>query len=291
MQSSRLETPEVNLYYTVRGSGPMLLILQGGAGSAEGSEALANELALDFTVVTYDRRGLSRSTPIRAGGYEISTHADDAARLISALSVGPVFIFGSSLGALIGVELVARHPGVVRLLVAHEPGLYALLEGSERDDALRGHQEAIETFQREGLPAAMKLMLARSGTDMNDPGAEIPASSISNADPRAMQEHVANLRHFLTYDVPAVTRYQPDVAAIAAARSKIIPAVGGATAPSVLPYRCTAALASVLNGAAVEFPGGHTAYMLRPKAVANRMRDILSQWSAEPPMKSTPNVR
>ena len=43
-----------------------MLILQGGAGDADGSEALANELARDFTVVTYDRRGLSRSTPIRA---------------------------------------------------------------------------------------------------------------------------------------------------------------------------------------------------------------------------------
>jgi pimeloyl-ACP methyl ester carboxylesterase len=174
MTTSQLETSEVNLYYTVRGSGPILLILQGGAGDADGSEALANELAHDFTVVTYDRRGLSRSTPIRAERYEIATHADDAARLIGALSAEPAFVFGSSLGALIGVELVARHPAVVRLLVAHEPGLYALLEGAERDEALRGHMEALEAFQREGMPAAMKLMFARSGTDLNDREAEVP---------------------------------------------------------------------------------------------------------------------
>ena len=96
--------------------------------------------------------------------YEIATHADDVARLIKTLSREPAFIFGSSLGALIGVEVAVRHPGVVRLLIAHEPGLYALLEGAERDEGLRGHKEAIETFQREGMPAAMKLMLARSGT-------------------------------------------------------------------------------------------------------------------------------
>jgi pimeloyl-ACP methyl ester carboxylesterase len=275
IRKSQLETPEVTLYYTVRGSGPMLMILQGGAGNADGSEALANELASDFTVVTYDRRGLSRSTPIRAERYEIATHADDVARLINTLSREPAFIWGSSLGALIGVEVAARHPGVVRLLIAHEPGLYALLEGGERDEALRGHMEAIETFQREGMPAAMKLMLARSGTDMNDPEAEIPASSVSNSDPQAMQEHFANLRHFLTYDVPAVTRYQPDVAAVNAVRSRIVPAIGSATSPSVLPYRCTVALARVLNRVPVEFPGGHTAYMLRPKAVAQRMRDLL----------------
>jgi pimeloyl-ACP methyl ester carboxylesterase len=275
MMASQLETPEVNLYYTVRGSGPMLLILQGGAGNADGSEALANELSSDFTVVTYDRRGLSRSTPIRAERYEIATHADDAARLIGALSAEPAFVFGSSLGALIGVELVARHPGVVRLLIAHEPGLYALLEGAERDQALRGHTEALETFHREGMPAAMKLMFTRSGTDMNDPEAEIPALSLSTADPKAMEQHFANLRHFLTCDVPAVTRYQPGVDAVVAVRSKIIPAIGSASSPSALPYRCTAALAGVLHRTPVEFPGGHTAYMLRPKGVAHRIRELI----------------
>ena len=281
MIASQLETPEVNLYYTIRGSGPLLLILQGGAGNADGSEALANELSSDFTVVTYDRRGLSRSTPIRAESYEIATHADDAARLIGTLSGEPAFVFGSSLGALIGVELVARHPGVVRLLIAHEPGLYALLEGAERDEALRGHREALETFQRDGLPAAMKLMFARSGTDINDREAEIPALSLAPADPKAMEQHFINFRHFLTCDVPAVTRYQPDVAAVAAARSRIIPAFGGATSPSALPYRCTVALAAVVHRTPVEFPGGHTAYMLRPKGVAHRIRDLIRQEASD----------
>jgi pimeloyl-ACP methyl ester carboxylesterase len=223
--ASQLETPEVNLYYTV----------QGGAGNADGSEALANELAGDFSVVTYDRRGLSRSTPIRAERYEIATHADDAARLIASLSGEPAFVFGSSLGALIGVELAARHPGLVRLLIAHEPGLHALLEGAERDDALRGHTEALETFQREGMPAAMKLMFARSGTDINDREAEVPTPSVSTADPKAMEQHFVNLRHFLTCDVPAVTRYQPDVAAVTAASAKIVPALGAPLHPLPFP--------------------------------------------------------
>ena len=254
----------------------MLLILQGGAGNADGSEALADELSRDFTVVTYDRRGLSRSTPVRAERYEIATHADDAARLIGALSTEPAFVFGSSLGALIGVELVARHSGVVRLLIAHEPGLYALLEAAERDEALRGHRKAIETFQREGIPAAMKLMFARSGTEI-DSETEVPVPSVSTGDPNAMEQHFSNLRHFLTCDVPAVTRYQPDVAAVISAKSKIIPAIGSATSSSALPYRCTIALAGVLHRPPVEFPGGHTAFMLRPKAVAQKIRQLIRQ--------------
>jgi pimeloyl-ACP methyl ester carboxylesterase len=120
-------------------------------GNADGSEVLANELAGDFAVVTYDRRGLSRSTPKRAERYEIATHADDATWLIGALSGEPAFGFGSSLGALIGVELVARHPGVVRLLIAHEQAYTRWREGPERDEALRGHSKTLETFQREGM--------------------------------------------------------------------------------------------------------------------------------------------
>ncbi len=165
---SRLETPEVNLYYTLRGSGPILPILQGGAGNAEGSEALADQLAGQFTVVTYDRRGLSRSTPVRAEGHEIAIHAIDAARLLAALSPAPAFVFGSSMGALIGLELTAEHSALVRLPIAHEPPVYRLLEGAEQDEALRTHAELLETFRRDGLPAAMKLMIARSGVDFND---------------------------------------------------------------------------------------------------------------------------
>jgi hypothetical protein len=37
MRTASLQTPEVNLYYTVRGAGPLLLILQGGAGNADAS--------------------------------------------------------------------------------------------------------------------------------------------------------------------------------------------------------------------------------------------------------------
>jgi pimeloyl-ACP methyl ester carboxylesterase len=72
MITGQLDTAEVNLYYTIRGDGPMLLILQSGAGNADSSEDMANQLSDDFTVITYDRRGLSRSTPIQAKRYEVA---------------------------------------------------------------------------------------------------------------------------------------------------------------------------------------------------------------------------
>jgi pimeloyl-ACP methyl ester carboxylesterase len=251
----------------------MLLILQGGAGNADASEALANELADRFTVVTYDRRGLSRSTPVRSEDYGIAAHAADAARLIAALSEEPAFVFGSSFGALVGLALAAHHGARVRLLVAHEPPVYNLLEGEERQEALRSHMEVNDTFQREGLTAAMKLMMTRSGVELNDREPEVLLPAAPTSDPQAVAQHFANLQHLLTWDVPAVGRYQPDLAALAAARCKIIPAVGSGSTPT-RPYRCSVALAEMLGVPPVEFPGGHTGHVLRPKAFAAKLAGL-----------------
>jgi pimeloyl-ACP methyl ester carboxylesterase len=275
MITGLLQTSEVNLYYTIRGAGPMLLILQGGAGNADGAEDLANQLSEDFTVITYDRRGLSRSKPIQAEPYEIAAHADDAARLIASLSEEPVFVFGSSIGALIGLELAAHHSAHVRTLIAHEPPVLRLLEGVEQKEALRRHTETLETFQRDGIPAAMKLMVALSGVDINDREPEVPAPALA-ADPKVAAQRFADLQHFLTWDVPAVTRYQPDTVALAASGPRIIPAVGS-TSSATMPYRCATALAALLGVRVAQFPGGHSGYILRPKAFAAQLDELLRQ--------------
>ena len=69
-----LAVPGASLYYELSGSGPLLLVVQGGAGGAAG---LARQLADAFTVVSYDRRGLARSPldgPADAAG-SIEQHA------------------------------------------------------------------------------------------------------------------------------------------------------------------------------------------------------------------------
>src|SRR6185437_10739205 len=106
-----VRVPGARLYYQVRGTGPVLLILQGGDGDADGSRGLEEQLVGHFTVVTYDRRGLSRSTlDDGADPPSVETHADDTQRLLAALTGEPAFVLGVSIGALIGLDLVARYP-------------------------------------------------------------------------------------------------------------------------------------------------------------------------------------
>ncbi|MCT9929642.1 alpha/beta hydrolase [Planotetraspora sp. A-T 1434] len=73
---------------------------------------LVDHLVVDYTVVTYDRRGLSRSKvhdPAREVTME--THADDVHHLLACLTDEPALMVGCSLGAVIGLHLAIRHPG------------------------------------------------------------------------------------------------------------------------------------------------------------------------------------
>src|SRR6266568_2701403 len=116
-----LDVPGARLYYERRGTGPLLLMI-GSPMDSTGFAGLASALADDYTVVTYDPRGIGNSS--REDTTEDVTpgqQADDVRRLLSALGGGPASVFGSSGGAVVGLALVTAHPAQVRTLVAHEP--------------------------------------------------------------------------------------------------------------------------------------------------------------------------
>src|SRR5579863_4116842 len=117
---------------------------------ASGFAPLA-ELFTDRTVVTYDPRGSERSlrTDGQPPGSEPSEHAEDVRQLIQALDIGPADILGSSGGAVNGLALVARHPELVRTLVAHEPP--TAQELPDREALLAVCDDIRETYQRSGF--------------------------------------------------------------------------------------------------------------------------------------------
>jgi pimeloyl-ACP methyl ester carboxylesterase len=100
-----LETPEADIAYDVHGPLPTAdrrppLFMIGQPMDASGFATLASHFP-DRTVVTYDPRGLGRST--RKDGRvdnAPTVQADDVHAVIEALGAGPVEMFASSGGAV-----------------------------------------------------------------------------------------------------------------------------------------------------------------------------------------------
>lgn len=263
-----LRVPGADLYYEVRGSGPVLLILQGGDGDAGGCHDLVNRLVDHYTVVTYDRRGLSRSKlddPLQA--IRLETHCDDAHRLLAALTTEPAMVFGGSLGALLGLDLVARYPNQVHTLVAHEPPAPELLPDAERAQAVKSQEEMEETFQREGVAGSMRKMASSILMDLTDRETDVQLAPPT-------PQRAANFTFFLAHDAPAVRRYRLDIAALKAAQTRIVPAAG-MTSRDAWTHHCARALADRLGTEFAEFPGGHNGYIFHPRAIAAKLQDVL----------------
>jgi pimeloyl-ACP methyl ester carboxylesterase len=95
---------------------------------------VAPELAHDRTVVTYDRRGHSRSTwptPVTRRQDE-----DDLLDLIQTTGA-PVHLVSSSYGGAIALTVAARRPELVLSVAAHEPALLAAARaGTPLGDAI-----------------------------------------------------------------------------------------------------------------------------------------------------------
>ncbi|WP_067483889.1 alpha/beta fold hydrolase [Actinomadura hibisca] len=266
-----LHVPDATLYYEVRGTGPLLLISQSGEGDAGRSTDLVDHLAADHTVITYDRRGLSRSVPDDpARGVTLAQHADDVSRLLAELTDEPVPMLGCSLGASIGLHLAVSHPGRISTLIAHEPVTPRLLPADQRAH----HEHELEHIQRihrrDGLAATFKVIAEALGID--------PAGAEAEPDltPQPMTpQRVANFAFFVEHDFTAIVRDTLDVAALKDVPTRIVPAAGRATPPGVFDRACAAALADLVGADLRTFPGGHNGNTSHPRAYAARLRELL----------------
>ncbi|MFF4396401.1 alpha/beta fold hydrolase [Streptomyces sp. NPDC001480] len=117
-------------HYDVTGSGPVLLVVPGGAGHPMGLGPVTERLAERFTVVTYDPLGLAHGrlgSPVadqRPADWSEGAHAVLEEVLAADESA---YVLGTSSGGIAVLDLLARHPGRLRHVVAHEPPCVTLL--------------------------------------------------------------------------------------------------------------------------------------------------------------------
>jgi pimeloyl-ACP methyl ester carboxylesterase len=118
------------LHYDVTGGGPVLLLLPGGAGHPMGLGPLTELLAAHFTVVTYDPLGLAHGRlGLPVPEQRVTDWSEGAHRVLEEVlpAGGSAYVFGTSSGGITALDLLARHPGRLAHVVAHEPPCVTVL--------------------------------------------------------------------------------------------------------------------------------------------------------------------
>ncbi|WP_439946763.1 alpha/beta fold hydrolase [Streptomyces sp. BBFR109] len=263
-----------DLYYDVCGTGPVLLILPGGAGHPMGLEPLTDRLAERFTVVTHDPLGLAHGRlgqPV--ADQRVEEWSEGARRVLDAvLPAGEsAYVLGTSAGGVVALDLAVRHPGRLRHVVAHEPPCVTVLPDGERQRAL--FARVYDTYRAAGPQAAGALMGAvLAETAATDATGTATTEAPVDGQPLSPAEESASLMAlFLAHVLRPFTAYAPPARPVDAP----LTVAAGADSAGQLLHRTAALLAERCGGVFAEFPGGHIGAVEQPEAYADRLTEVL----------------
>ncbi|MGI8429079.1 MAG: alpha/beta fold hydrolase [Solirubrobacteraceae bacterium] len=224
-----LDVPGAVLTYDVREpeepSDHRPLFIFGSPMGASGFVQLVSHFG-DRTVITYDPRGMQRSTRTPGGKLAAETHAEDYHRVIEAAGLGPVDSFGSSGGGMCALHWVVAHPEDLYTLVSHEPPLVTLLE--DREMVIKVNTDIVDTYQRDGFGPAMakfmQLVMCQS---------PLPADYLDQPAPDPAQfglptEDDGSRDDLLFSGNLAMPPFEPDAKALRGSSVRIVPAIGEA---------------------------------------------------------------
>jgi pimeloyl-ACP methyl ester carboxylesterase len=280
-----LAVPGATLTYDVRpgsGSGEPPLVLIGSPMGAGGFPSLAAHFP-DRTVVTYDPRNNGERSPADDPSVPITpdVQAEDVHAVIEAIGGGPVDMFASSGGAVVALDLVARYPGDLRTLVAHEPPLASLVP--DREQALAATRAIHEAYMTSGFGAGMAkfMQIVMHGGPFT---ADVVAAPAPDPAMFGMPTEDDGGRDdlMLAHNIVYLTTFEPDFAAVRRAPTRVVLAVGEESNGN-LAQRGGEAAAERLGSEAVRFPGDHGGFMGgeygqppgKPVEFASMLREVL----------------
>lgn len=264
METITANTEEsVDLYWEAVGSGTAVLLIAGTPGDGGQFTDVAEQLASDHLVITYDRRGTSRSaTPAGWSETTVAEQADDAAAILARLGVPRALVYGTSNGAAVALEVALRHPGRVRRAIVHEMPLLSVLEDpapvATAVGALIGG-----AMQAGGPEVALDAFLRFAFGD----------AVVDGWTPELRERLLANAPMVFDVELPAFQAYRPDPDELAACPVPVTVLVGEETQ---VPFFHEAArwLAGHLGTAVGSAPGAHGAHFSHPAALALALRGI-----------------
>jgi pimeloyl-ACP methyl ester carboxylesterase len=245
--------------YDRLGQGPPVVLVSGGSVDRQSNAGLANELASDFTVFNYDRRGRGDSGDTQP--YAVEKEIQDIEAVIDAAG-GSAFLYGTSSGAALAFEAARRLGPKVKKLAMWEPPYSP--EGERKPPA-----DTVETFER--LVAAGKRGDAAEFFMTKVVGMPAEFAAFAKTQPWwAAQEALA---HTLAYDARIMGDYSIPTARAADLKTPTIVIAGGASFPFMRETAQTLAKA---------LPNGNTATLegqehnVAPESIAPVLKEFFA---------------
>ena len=207
--------------YDRLGSGPALVIVNGALSvrTFTFAQKMAQELAKDFTVYNYDRRGRGDST--NTAPYSVQKEVDDLAALCKAAG-GKPFVVGQSSGAALALEAAAAGVPMAGLY-AYEPPYVASDPANKADTA--NYQRDLEAQLAKGdRDGAVTFFMRFVG---------VPGFGVAIMRLLPMWKVMASVAHTLPYDGRVMGDFRVPAKRLAAIKVPTIVAHGDKTAPTL----------------------------------------------------------
>lgn len=263
-----LDVPGALLFYKLQGRGPLLLMIPGATGTASSFQTVAGYLAAHYTVLTYDRRGFSRSQlhGLQSEAHRLETDAADVRRLVEHLSDTPAILFGSSSGGIIALEVLTRHPAVVRMLVPFEPPAVRLL--SDGQQWLDFFARVYRLYRQSGVEPALQVFREHAFAQVDR---QVMADAVVH---KNGEDRLANAAYWFEHELRQYPAVALDLDALRAHAARIMPATGRESRGYPC-YRATMALGKTLGRGVIELPGGHIGHLSHPADFARDLHNAL----------------
>ncbi len=264
-----LDVSGATLHYETQGNGPILILVPGASGTGASLIPFAAHLAEYATVVTFDRRGFSRSTlhdpqpPNR-----LDADADDVRRLIDHLAPPVATVYGASSGAIVALHSLTRHPDAIACILAFEPPAVTLLPHSQRWlDTFAG---TYDLYRQSGPAAALTSFRDTAFPEVDRQLMQRTHQAVTSDDTA-----LANAVHWFEHELRQYPAVHLDTATISehSARVRLL---GGRASHGYPAYESTLALARAIGIEVTETPGGHLGHLVHPGEVAAALQAALA---------------
>jgi pimeloyl-ACP methyl ester carboxylesterase len=264
-----LQVNGAKLCFDVVGSGPHILFVAGANGDAGIFYPIREQLRNYFTVVTYDRRGFSRSELIGDQDYtnRIDTDVDDIYQMMKSLTNEKFVIFGNSSGAVVSLRYLVTHPETLSKALIHEPPLLAICP--EKEEYRQYQYDIYNVYKTEGKDAALVKF----------------ADFYCNEEDKYLMQHSQgdtslrtnkNSDYWFEYELRQYTLTEFDWEKVKACKDKLIPIVGILNKGFFL-YKPITHLANLTGTELFEISGSHLGFLTATQPFAEELIERLKK--------------